>query len=91
MYRFVRTWIRKVFGMKKKFFVHLIAFEENFDLEKYLQDLRGQYAFKVVKGAGTHAQSIEIKIKPVVLRELIQNIPGKVAVSYEIQERPENC
>jgi len=80
-----------VFGVKKKFYVHLIAFEEDFDLEKYLQDLKRQHSFRVVAGVGTHAQSIEIKIKPVALRELLKKLPREVAVSYEVQERPENC
>lgn len=90
MYLSDRTTAKETRGSEVVFLVHFIAFE-NFDLEKYLQNLRVKHIFRVVKGAGTHAQSIEIAITPSTLRELQTELPFSVVVSYETVERPENC
>lgn len=86
MIQAMNTLLRK--QEKKEHFRVYFAAHEDFNLDTYFAHLSSKHALKVIAGSGSSFQTIEIMIKPSLLRILQKAIPESVAVSYELI-RPE--
>lgn len=67
---------------KQNFMVHFVA-HQSFDLDLFLRQLGGIHPLVVLRGRGSLFQTIEIEIKPSILRRLQETLPRSVLVAYE--------
>jgi hypothetical protein len=85
MLKDLHKWFKKR-NWRRTFLVHYIVYTDDFSLDAYIQELQNSYKLRIVKGAHTNNQSIEIRIRPKQLYEVLRELPNTVAVSYEIKE-----
>lgn len=85
MLKRIVKWFRRKRNWRRTYIVHLNAFGD-FDLIKYIEDLKAIYKLTVISGMGTQFQSIEIRIRPRQLREMEKKLPDDVIVSSELKE-----
>lgn len=71
------------YNRRRRFLLYFTA-HKDFKLEEYLTVALQRHGHKVITGGNPRFITIEMVIKPKDLRNILEKLPDKVVVSYEL-------